>query len=218
MPDFAAARRMMVDGQLRTSEVADRRLLAAMQELPRECFVAPEQAALAYLDFDAPAGSGERRLLKPMVLARLIQAAEIGPQARVLDIGCSTGYASAVLARLAGRVVALEQEPALAERARANLAAVGAANVEVVVGPCNAGWPAAAPYDAILLNGAAEEVPPALVRQLGEGGRLVAVVGRAPASKAVRYLVTAGRASALPLFDASAPPLPGFAAPAAFVF
>ena len=128
-----------------------------------------------------------------MVLAKLIQAAEIGPQDRVLDVGCATGYSSALLARLARQVTALEEDATLARHARENLAAVGAANAEVVSGPLTGGWPAGAPYDVILVDGAAEVVPERLLRQLAEGGRLVGVVGRAPASKAVLYLA-GGRA------------------------
>lgn len=218
MPDFAAARRMMVDGQLRTSDVSDSRIIAAFLDLPRERFVAPEQAALSYLDFDAPMGESGRRLVKPMVLAKLIQAAEIGSDACVLDIGCGSGYSSAVLARLARKVIALEQDPALAERARANLDAVGANNVDVVTGTLSLGYPAQAPYDAILLNGAAEVVPRGLLEQLRDGGRLVAVVGRPPASRAMQYLAAAGQARGVPLFDAAAPALPGFAEPPTFVF
>jgi protein-L-isoaspartate(D-aspartate) O-methyltransferase len=218
MFDFAAARRLMVDGQVRTSDVTDRRLIAAMLDVPRERFV--PQPAIAYLDFDAPVGEGAtgRRLPKPMVLAKLIQAAQLSPDARVLDVGCGTGYSSAVLAKLAQSVVALEVDPVLAKHARENLLAVGAGSVEVVSGPLPAGWLAGAPYDAILLNGAAEIVPEGLLRQLRDGGRLVGVVGRPPASKAVRYLASGGQASGLPIFDASAPPLPGFAVPPAFVF
>src|SRR5262245_7710514 len=119
MLDFASARRMMVDGQLRTSDVTDPRLIAAMLEIPRERFV--PQPTLAYVDLDLPVDGGSRRLLKPMVLAKLIQAAEINAEACVLDIGCGTGYSSAVLAQLARAVVALEADPELAQQARENL-------------------------------------------------------------------------------------------------
>ena len=220
MFDFAAARRMMVDGQVRTSDVTDPRIIAAMLDLPRERFVPEHNAALAYLDLDVAVTSETpaRRLLKPMVLAKLIHAAEIGAQDRVLDVACGTGYSSALLARLARRVVALEEDATLARHARENLAALAAANAEVVTGPLPDGWQAGAPYDVILINGAVEKAPERLLRQLAEGGRLVGIVGRPPASKAVRYLATAGQASALPIFDAAAPPLPGFAEPPAFVF
>jgi protein-L-isoaspartate(D-aspartate) O-methyltransferase len=220
MVDFAAARRMMVDGQVRTSDVTDQRIIAAMLDLPRERFVPERNASLAYLDLDVAvtATTPARRLLKPMVLAKLIQAADIGPQDRVLDVGCATGYSAALLARLGRSVVALEEDVTLARHARENLAAAGAANTEVVAGALPDGWPAGAPYDVILINGAAELVPERLLRQLAEGGRLVGVVGRAPASKAVRYLAAGGQASALPVFDAAGPALPGFAEPAAFVF
>jgi protein-L-isoaspartate(D-aspartate) O-methyltransferase len=220
MFDFAAARRMMVDGQVRTSDVTDQRIIAAMLDLPRERFVPEPNAFLAYLDLDVAvsAGTPARRLLKPMVLAKLIQAAEIGPHDRVLDVACGTGYSTALLARLARSVVGLEEDSTLARHARENLATVAATNAEVVTGALPEGWPAGAPYDVILINGAAEVVPERLLRQLADGGRLVGITGRAPASKAVRYLAAGGQASALPIFDAAAAPLPGFAAPPAFVF
>lgn len=222
MLDFAAARRMMVDGQVRTSDVTDARIGAAMLALPRERFVPAARAAMAYLDRDLAVteepGSAPRCLLKPMVLAKLVQAATVGEGDRVLDVGCATGYAAALLSRLARSVVALECDAALAQRARENLAAVGAANVEVVGGPLPSGWPAGAPYDVILLNGATEVTPTALLAQLKEGGRLVTVVGRGPGSRATLFTVASGRASARAVFDATAPVLPGFAAAPSFVF
>ena len=223
MIDFAAARRMMVDGQVRTSDVTDLRLIAAMLEVPRERFVPEAKADLAYLDFDLPvlegkAGAPVRRLLKPMVLAKLIQAAEIGAGDHVLDVGCATGYSSAVLARLVGSVTALEQEPALARSARECLQATGASNVAVVTGPLIDGWPSGAPYDAILLNGSTEIEPQALLRALKDGGRLVGVRGRAGAGKAMLYRAFGREVSGRPIFDAAAPLLPGFAEPAVFVF
>lgn len=220
MFDLVAARRTMVDSQVRPSDVTDQRIIAAMLDLPRERFVPERDAALAYLDRDVAVttGASPRRLLKPMVLAKLIQAAEIGRSDHVLDVGCATGYSTAVLAQLAGSVVALEEDATLARHARENLAAVTAA-AEVVTGALTDGWPARAPYDVILINGAVETVPERLFHQLAVGGRLVAVVGRAPASKAMRYLAAAdGRASAIPIFDAAASQLPGFAEPQRFVF
>jgi protein-L-isoaspartate(D-aspartate) O-methyltransferase len=223
MTDFAAARRMMVDGQVRTSDVTDPRIIAAMLELPRERFVPESKAAFAYFDLDIAvteptAGQPARCLLKPMVLAKMVQAAAVSASDHVLDVGCATGYSSALLARLARSVVALEEDDALARLARENLKAVGADNVTVVTGPLTQGWQAAAPYDVILLNGATEIVPRGLAHQFKEGGRLIAVHGRAPTGQAMLYRRVAGDVSGWPIFDAAAPVLPGFAAPPAFVF
>jgi len=222
MIDYVAARRMMVDGQVRTSDVTDPRLIAAMLEIPRERFVPQAQAGLAYVDLDVPVLGAEegatRRLLKPMVLAKLMQAAEIGEDDQVLDVGCASGYSSAVLARLARSVIALEQDPLLARLAGENLRAIGASNATVVTGPLPQGWPAGAPYDVIFLNGATEIVPKVLLRQLKDGGRLVGVLGRVPMGKAMLYRAVGQDVSGRPIFDAGAPLLPGFAAPPAFVF
>jgi protein-L-isoaspartate(D-aspartate) O-methyltransferase len=217
MFDAATARRLMVEGQVRTADVTDADLLDAMQTLPRERFLPPSLAQLAYLDGDVPIGNG-RALLKPMVLAKLIQAARVGREERVLDVGCGTGYSTAVLARLAGSVIGLEQDPELARQAKDALAAVGAGKVEVAIGPLTAGWPAGAPYDVILLEGATEIAPEALGRQLKQGGRLVSVYGRSPAAKATIFHLIEGQLVGRPIFDAAAPLLPGFVAPPAFVF
>src|SRR5256712_6757583 len=179
MIDFAAARRMTVDGQVRTSDVSDLRIIAAMLELPRERFVPESKAALAYLDADVPvteaqAGKPARRLLKPMVLAKLVQAAAVEAGDHVLDVGCASGYSSALLARLARSVIALEEEETLVRLTRENLKAVGADNVTVVTGPLTQGWQGGAPYDVIVLNRATEIAPHGLTRQLKAGGRLVA--------------------------------------------
>lgn len=216
MTDFAAARRNMVDGQVRTADVTDLRIQAAMLEVPREQFLPPASAPLAYLDLDLPAGPSGRRLLKPMVLAKLLQAAEIAPTDRVLDAGCATGYAAALLAQLAAEVVALEEDVGLMQSARNALASL--TNVTVASGPIIAGWPQGAPYDVILLEGATEMLPPALGRQLNEGGRLVCVLGAGPAAKAMLYRRSGEDIGARAIFDASAPLLPGFAKPPAFAF
>jgi protein-L-isoaspartate(D-aspartate) O-methyltransferase len=222
MLDFAAARRMMVDSQVRTSDVTDPRLIAALLEVPREHFLPPAQAPLAYLDRDLPVGKdaqgAPRYLIKPMVLAKLMQAAGIRDTDRVLDVGCATGYSAAVLAHLAHTVIALEQDADLARQAGDKLRAIGVANVSVVSGPLNAGWGAGAPYDAIFLNGATEVVPDLLLKQLKDGGRLVCVLGRAPNGRGMLYEVVDSDASGRSIFDASAPVLPGMIRPETFVF
>jgi protein-L-isoaspartate(D-aspartate) O-methyltransferase len=217
MFDSAAARRMMVDGQVRTADVTNLDLIAAMLAVPRERFVPSSLAEQAYVDSDIAIAEG-RALLKPMVLAKLIHAARVRSDDHVLDVGCGTGYSSAVLARLAASVIALEEDAALARQAKEALAATGAAGVTVVIGPLLEGWPAAAPYDLILLNGATEIAPEALGRQLKPSGRLAGIFGRGPAGKGTIYRLVEGRLVGRPLFDAAAPLLPGFAAPPAFVF
>jgi protein-L-isoaspartate(D-aspartate) O-methyltransferase len=216
MFDAAKARRWMVEGQIRTADVTDGDVLQAMLTLPRERFLPPALAPLAYLDGDVEVAKG-RALLRPMVLAKLIQAARVRADDRVLDVGCATGYSAALLARLAGAVAALEEDAELARQAKDALAAVGAA-VEVVVGPLTAGWAAGGPYDVILLNGATEIVPEALAPQLKSDGRMVGVHGRAPAAKGTIYHLAENRLVGRPIFDASARLLPGFAAPPTFVF
>jgi len=216
MADFAAARRHMVDGQVRTADVTDLRILSAMSEIPREQFVPPGSAALAYLDQDLPVGEGGRRLLKPMVFAKLIHAADIAGTDRVLDVGCVTGYGAAVLARIAGQVIALEQDASLGQSARAALGMQS--NVSVAVGPLTGGWPQGAPYDVVVLEGATEVAPHAFLRQLKEGGRLVCVLGGGPGAKAMLYYRSGEELGGRPIFDASAAVLPGFAKTPVFAF
>jgi len=217
MIDFAAARRMMVDGQIRTSDVTDLDLVATMMALPREHFVPAGQAPIAYLDRDIPIDAG-RCLLKPMVLAKLIQAAEVGRGGRVLDVACGTGYSSAVLSHLGAAVVALEDDAERARRCAETLAKLAVPNVTVVRGPLDAGWPALAPYDVILVNGAMEGEPRRLFEQLKDDGRLVGVLGTGPAGKAMIYRRDRGEFGGRALFDAAAPALPAFAERPAFVF
>jgi protein-L-isoaspartate(D-aspartate) O-methyltransferase len=217
MFDTATARRNMVDGQVRTADVTNLDLIAAMLAVPRERFTPPALAEQAYVDGDVPIAKG-RALLKPMVLAKLIQAARVREEDHVLDVGCGTGYSSAVMARLAGSVVALEEDPALASQAREALAATGAGHVVVGTGPLIEGWPGAAPYDLIFFNGATEIVPEALGHQLKPNGRLACIFGQAPSGKAMIYGLVEGQLVGRPIFDAAALLLPGFVAPPAFVF
>jgi protein-L-isoaspartate(D-aspartate) O-methyltransferase len=219
MFDTATARRMMVDGQVRTADVTNLDLIAAMLAVPRELFVPLSLTGQAYFDSDIPLGAG-RALLKPMVLAKLIQGAQASATDHVLDVGCGTGYSSAVLSHLVGSVVALEEDATLARRAAQEVlsAGLGAANVTVAIGPLTAGWPAAAPYDLILLDGATEIAPEVLGRQLKPEGRMACVLGRAQTGKAMIYRMIEGHLVGRPIFDAAAPVLPGFAATPVFVF
>jgi protein-L-isoaspartate(D-aspartate) O-methyltransferase len=215
MTDFAAARRNMVDGTIRTADVTNLRLLWAFQETPRERFVPPKSAELAYVDFDLPVAA-HRFLMKPRVLSKMLQVADIKASDRVLVVGCATGYGAAILARVAARVVALEEDAALARTAREALA--DRTNVEVVSGSLAAGWMASAPFDVIVLEGATEVVPDALLRQLSDGGRLLCILGGDPAAKAMLYLRSGGDVGGRAVFDAAAPVLPGFTRPLAFAF
>jgi protein-L-isoaspartate(D-aspartate) O-methyltransferase len=222
MIDFADARQKMIDSQLRPSDVTDPDLLAVMRDLPRERFVPAGQAAIAYLDRDVPvlesAGRPVRSMLKPVVLARLVQAAQATGAERALVVGCATGYSAAVLSRLVGEVFALEEDAALARQAREALKAIGAANVSVVTDRLTGGWPASAPYDVIVVDGAMEIEPVTLIQQLKEGGRLVGVLGCGGAGSGMLYRIDRGEVSAVPVFNAAAPALPGFQKTPAFVF
>jgi protein-L-isoaspartate(D-aspartate) O-methyltransferase len=223
MEDFDALRTRMVDRQLRTEDVTDYAILAAMGELPREQFVPPRLRSLAYIDVDlsvkdAGGALPARYLMEPAPFARLIQAAEIEPTDIVLDVGCATGYSTAVLARLADSVVAVEVDAELAVLAGENLVDLGVANAAVVTGPLTAGYPSEGPYDVIFLGGAVEVVPDTLFEQLKEGGRLVGVVGYGRAAQAVLFTRTSGDIGSRPLFNAHLQPLPGFNKLKAFVF
>lgn len=210
MDPFADRRLSMVDSQLRTNKVVDEALIAALSELPREDFVPDRLAPVAYVDKDLPLEGG-RFLMEPMVFARLVQMLQLSPGDIVLDIGCGTGYSSAVLARLCSTVVALECDPALAETARRNLARADIDNVIVVDGALAAGYPDQAPYNAILVGGAVPEIGTALTGQLAENGRLAAVVTRgSPPGRATCAVRGGGGVSQRVAFDAGTLPLPGF--------
>jgi protein-L-isoaspartate(D-aspartate) O-methyltransferase len=198
-------------------------VLAAMSEIPRERFLPPRMRALAYIDEDLPVKAAEgdmpaRYLMEPAPFARLVQAAEIQPSDIVLDIGCATGYSTAVLARLADSVVAVEVDAELAVLAGENLVDLGVANAAVVTAPLTAGYPSEGPYDVIFLGGAVEVVPDVLFEQLKEGGRLVSVVGYDRAAQAMLFTRTSEDIGSRPVFNARLHPLPGFNKPKAFVF
>jgi protein-L-isoaspartate(D-aspartate) O-methyltransferase len=216
--EAAAARSAMIDSQLRPNKVTDERVIGAFAAIRRELFVPPQLRATAYVDDDLPLGGG-RWLIEPMVTARLLQAATIARGDTVLLVGAGSGYEAAVIAALARNVVALEEDPALARRAREALVehAISAANV--VEGPLSEGYAARAPYDAILFGGAVAEVPAKIVAQLAEGGRLAAVVrGGEGVGRATLMIRAGGVVSRRIIFDAAVPFLPGFAPKPAFVF
>lgn len=214
--DFTLARQKMVDGQVRPNKVTDPRVIAAMRELPRERFLPPGLATLAYVDEDV-ALPGGRALIEPMVIARLVQSLGLREGERVLVVGAGTGYGAALCAACEAQVTALEEDPALLAIARKVLPAV-APSVRVVEGGLAAGWPGAS-YEAILIEGAVPSVPEALVSQLALNGRLAAVI--APPGKpgqAVLARRVGGGVSHVPQFDAATPPLPAFAPAPAFTF
>lgn len=213
--DFAVARENMVENDVRTSDVTDRRLIAAMRSIPREEFVPPEQREIAYGDLCVPIGSG-RYLLDPRTFSKLVQAADIKAGETVLDIGCGAGYSAVVLARLAGTVVAVEEDEALAKLAESNFA--GIPNLTLQNGPLGAGAAGRGPFDAIILEGMIEEVPQCLVGQLKADGRLLAVVGSGRAGRAMSFIKSGNALSGRGLFDAKAPMLPGFAKKRSFTF
>jgi protein-L-isoaspartate(D-aspartate) O-methyltransferase len=218
MPDYASARLNMVESQLRPNKVTDLRVLTAFLDLPREWFVPESLRGVAYVDEDIPLGNG-RYVMEPMVLARLVQLADIKPTDSVLEIGCGTGYGAAVLARLADTVVSVETDAQLARTAEATLRRVDARNVTIVTGPLADGHQAMAPYNVIVFNGAVERLLPRITEQLAEGGRLVAVV--APSGEPGRATLVTRIGEALSRrieFDASTPVLPGLQAEPGFAF
>jgi protein-L-isoaspartate(D-aspartate) O-methyltransferase len=224
MSDSGVQRLNMVESQVRTSDVTDRRILSAMGEVPREAFVPAALASMAYMDEAIPAvertdgREAARSLLAPRTFAKLVQLAAIGPDSVVLDVGCATGYSTAVIARIARRVVAVEADEALAERARRILAELGVGNAIVLRGPLADGAPAEAPFDAIVLNGAVPAVPRSLLEQLADGGRLVAIVAEGALARAQVYMRSKKTFDSRRAFEAVAAPLPGFEVPAGFVF
>lgn len=211
--DYSQARNNMVDGQVRIDDVTGPALVSALRAVPREAFVPARLEALAYIDRPLEVAPG-RFMLDPRTFAKLCQLAEIRPTDSVLDVGCGTGYSAAVLARIAGRVVALESDEALVAEARTKLA--GAA--ELVTGKLPEGCAAKGPYDVILLNGAVPAVPETLVSQLAPNGRLVGVVTDRGVGKAHIFVKAAAGLSGRIAFDATVPLLAGFELTPHFVF
>jgi protein-L-isoaspartate(D-aspartate) O-methyltransferase len=218
MTGYEAARNCMMESQLRPNKVTDERVLDAFAGTQREVFAPEHLRAVAYIDEDLPLGKG-RYLMEPMVAARLLQAAAIERTDTALIVGAGSGYEAALVGVLARSVVALEEDPDLARRARAALVEHSIASVNVVEGPLPQGHRARAPYDVIFFCGAVAEVPAEIGSQLAEGGRLMAVVK--PGSGMGRATLTTRIGGVLArrvLFDAATPLLPGFLPKPAFVF
>lgn len=217
MTDAARQRTNMVENQILTSDVTDRRILQAMGALPRERFVPAAWAALAYMDEAVPLSVAGRMLMAPRVFAKLLQLAEIGQGDRVLDVGGGSGYSTAVLANIAKSVVGLECDARLAEEARLNIAALGLANASIVEGALPAGAANDGPYDAIVLEGSIATSPEALLDELKDGGRLVAVARKDGGLGKATIWRRLGRSyDQWTAFDAAAPELPGFEPALAF--
>jgi protein-L-isoaspartate(D-aspartate) O-methyltransferase len=221
--NYSEMRVKMVDGQIRTTDVTNSAILLAMGTVPREAFVDASLRDLAYIDVDleiaaAEGGRPARFLMEPSPFAKLLQLAEIQPGDRVLDVGCGTGYSSAVLSSLAGSVVALESDSRLAGRAAQLVGDLGLDNVTVVTGSLVQGVAANGPYDVIVVGGAVDEIPQALFDQLKERGRLVAVEGLGNAGVARLYLKDNGLVTGRRAFNAAVKPLPGFERIKAFEF
>lgn len=215
--DYAAARRAMVEGQVRVNDVTDRALQDALREVPRELFTPRTRRQLAYCDIDL-AISAERWLMRPRDFAKLVQALEIAPDDVVLDVACGRGYSCAVLARLAAMVVGLELSDDLIERACEALDGLGVTNAAVVKGDLRAGVPDQGPFDAVFVNGAVEIVPDAWLAQLADGGRLGVVVRENGVGRATVFTRAGGVVGSQVAFDCAAPLLPGFERPKSFTF
>lgn len=222
MDNFSTARLNLVESQVRPNDVTDARIIRAMGQLPREKFVPRAWRQTAYMDESIPltddGAQGNRHLVQAMVFAKLVQLARVGNHDLVLDIGCGYGYSSAVLAQLADSVIALEDNSKLVTAANETLSDLEIGNVAVVEGDLTKGVAKEGPYDVIVLNGSVEDIPAALLEQLAEGGRLVAVVRKGGRSVACLFEKSGPRVDSREAFDARIPPLPGFEKAPAFEF
>ncbi len=217
--NLSAARRMMVDCQIRPTKVTDERVLEAFATVPRELFVGKSQRSIAYADEDLPLPGG-RWLLEPMVLARLVQALDVGMNDHVLIVGGATGYGTAILAQLAGSVISIETRAQLVEKSQETLVSIGSDNAAVIKSRLSDGCSKEGPYERILVEGAVAHMPEKLLDQLTPKGKLVAVWRQADAPVGVASLwCRAGAGFArTPLFDAQTPVLDEFKAKQEFVF
>lgn len=222
--NYAAARQNMVESQIRPNRVTDPALLDALETLPREDFVASSQQAFAYCEGEVSVGTGkmERYLLSPMIIARMIEALNLTKDDKVLDVGCTTGYSTALISHLAGIVIGLESDAQMAQQANLNIQKLGLdRGVTIQHGALSLGTKDLAPFTAIILNGAVQEVPAALFSQLDEGGQLIAIVGGQKDRKlgqVILYEKHHGTVSQRVLFEAAASYLPGCAPVEEFSF
>jgi protein-L-isoaspartate(D-aspartate) O-methyltransferase len=217
MPDYVTQRINMVDSQILANGITEDPFLEAFRAVPRERFVPTNRRSTAYADAEIEVVHG-RWLLAPMTFAKLMVLAEIEPSDTVLDVGCATGYSTAVLSHVSQRVIGLEQDADLVRIAEGLLQESGARNAGVSQGAFPDGNRANAPYNVIIIEGAFEQQPEQLLAQLAEGGRLVGIHRNGNGAHAVLYLKEPGRVGRRIGFDASAPVLNGFRQPAGFVF
>jgi protein-L-isoaspartate(D-aspartate) O-methyltransferase len=215
MTDFAARRTVMVDTQVRPSDVTKFPIIEAMLSVPREVYVAPRQTEAAYIGENLVIAPG-RVILEPRSFAKLLEAVDIQPDETVLDVGCGFGYSTAVIARMAEAVVALEQESAMAEDAQGRLSAQGVDNAAVISGPLAEGAAKHGPFDVILIQGAVQTVPEGLLAQLKQGGRIGAVFMEGSLGVARVGHMGAQGVTWRYAFNASAPVLDGFTKTVAF--
>ena len=222
MIDFTAARANMVDCQVQTNDVTDRRILKAMMDIPRERFVPAAVRSVAYMDKSLNMSDREARekrfMMSPMYFAKLLQMAEIRENDLVLDIGCGTGYSTAIISRIAESVIGLEEDAVFCETAENILNDLGIDNAAVAQGKLTEGNASEGPFDAIVLEGKVEEIPENLFAQLKDGGRLAAIMENGPIGQAVLFRRINDTISSWPGFDANSRLLPGFEKEESFQF
>ena len=217
MTDYAAARVAMVDNQVRPSDVTSYPIIDAMLSVPREAYTPSPLREVAYAGEHLPLAPG-RVILDPRTFAKMLEASDVGPDDLALDLGCGLGYSTAVLARLAAAVIAVESDPDMARAARAALTEHEVDNAEVIEGPIAEGAKDHAPYNVIFVQGGVEEIPQALLDQLREGGRLVAIRMDGAYGRCEVFTRAPAGVSSWRAFDAAAPVLEGFEKAAAFEF